>query len=568
MRQFLLLGAAAVFVAALGGCNCGTTLNKRFPEINADPLRVDFGTVQVGVTHQQQVRIYNSGAAPLTLSELRTAPPFAVVEAAPVTVQPGTEANLTIAFAPQSPDKRYTGTLVILSDDPEQNELTIDLAGIGVSAQATANPDPIAFGDVWVGEQKTLPVTIHNAGSNELTVLKAEFLDGTTAEIAGDLSPIGRNIPGGGDAVTNITFKPTQLSETIPGGIRLQLDANQGGELVIPFQGRGIRAVPRVCFKFDDSAIETCTDANAGNGFGGNLEVQFPPLCDRSVSPPDAGTTDVICGGAPYQKSGQFYVRNEGNVAVKYSMKYVATTGKTCDGGTPTQSDFRFSNQPDGGTTWTEATAQLPASVTDPRQWETGHVTVTYAPTSQCSEEAADQARIEWTRQGDTTRQPVNLFTFVSGQSKLPFAVPHGLSVTGVAPSQLDFYGADNRGNAAFQIQSVKLFEVVTGIFEGGCDGLDAGVFQDCELSSGALLNDCAQFAWAAGGDPNVGAPHTVPPSDGGVPVAVQVGTVVFGLDETNPPVINRRYCVYSVVQTSDPYHPTVISKIEARKTQ
>lgn len=568
MRQFVLLGAAALLVAAFGACNCGTGTNRRFPEINADPLRVDFGTVQVGVTHDKQVRIYNSGAAVLQLSELRVSEPFAVKEEVPLTVSPGSELSLTVTFAPPTQDKRYNGTLVIVSDDPDQTELTVDLAGIGVSAQATANPDPVVFGDVWVGEQKTIPVTIHNAGSNELTVIKAEFLAETTPEISGDLAPISVNIPGGGDTVANITFKPTQMSNAIPGGIRLELDPNQGGELIIPFEGRGIRAVPRICFKLNGSAMETCTEANAGMGFGSNIDVQFPPLCDSVVSPPGSGNTALICAGAPYELGGQFYVKNEGNVPVKYSMKYIAATRKSCDGGTPLESDFTFSNQPDAGITWTEATVQLPESATDPQPWESGHVSVKYAPTSHCPEEAADQARIEWTRQGDT-RQPNALFAFLAGQSKLPRAEGHPVSHNaGGAETPMPINGADNLGTAAFQIDSVKLFEVVTGTPGDNCKGPDAGIFQECDYATAAPLSDCAQFNWADGGNPNVTAPHIVPAADAGVATNQPIGTLVFGPNPGNPPQYNQQYCVYTVVETTDPYHPQVISKVEARRTE
>lgn len=566
MRTGVLLFAAVFAVGVVGGCNCRTNTQRRFGEINADPVRVDFGTVQVGLTHEKTVRIYNSGAAALNMHELRVAAPFGVKEQAPVVVSPGSEATLTITFTPPTADKREQGQLVIASDDQETPELTIELAGIGVSAQATATPNPVDFGDVYVGESKMVTLTIHNGGSNELTVLGAEFISGTPAAVTGDLAPLSMNIPGGGDAQTTLTFQPTAMMNAIPGGVRLELDPNQGGELVIPFSGRGVQAIPRICFKFEDSPMETCTAANAGSGVGTNLNIDFPPLCDRSVSPPDAGTTAVICGGAPYEKSGRFYVRNEGNVPVKYSLKYIAATSKSCDGGTPEVPDFHFSNQPDGGVVWNEPTTQLPAMPMDPMPWETGGVTVTYAPTAGCIDEAADQARIEWTRQGDT-RQPILLFAFLSGQSKLPQAVDHGLTVTGGTPSTLPFYGADNRGNAAFQITSATLYEVVTGIPGGACQGPDAGIFQPCPPNPTAL-SECAQFAWADGGNPNLTAPHTVPPADGGIANTVQIGAVVFGPNASNPPQFNQNYCVFSVVETTDPFQPQVVSKIQARKVQ
>jgi hypothetical protein len=240
-------------------------------------------------------------------------------------------------------------------------------------------------------------------------------------------------------------------------------------------------------------------------------------------------------------------------------MQYRAAIGKSCDGGTITEPDFHFGNRPDGGTVWNEPTVQLQAGgSTAPG------VSVTYRATSECQQDAADLAQVIWTRQGEpaiTNRQPSMLVATLTGQSRLPEAVPEPLNFTIVGtalPSANDFRGLGNRGTATFQVTDVVLYEVVDPTPGQSCKGPDAGVFSPCDHSN--PLSDCYHFAWADGGVPNDSAPHTIPFStDGGIGSKV-LGRIVFGPNSHPGP---NAKCVYAVMDTTDPYHPTIISRIQ-----
>ncbi len=558
-----ILSRAALFAAlvlAAQACRCETGTTRRDPSIEERDSAVDFGHVQLGVEHTRTLVIYNAGTDSLNLAELDVSNSvFGVLEEAPLSVGVGQELELTVTFNPVAKDKRETGTLRISSDDPERPVVRINLSGTGVQAVATADPNPIAFGDVWVGESKTATVTIRNGGTNTLTVVGVEFTEDTPDTVSGDLAPLRKDIPAGGQAQATLRFDPKSMVESIPGAIRVELLQEQGGELVIPFSGRGVRAVPRLCFQLDGTGFETCTDPNAQMGTGNSLNIALPAICDSLVSPPDAEFDP--CKGAPYQLKGQFYVKNEGNAPVSYSMQYRAAVDRACDGGVPALPDFQFSNAPmPSAIQWNVPTTELsPMSEAVP-------VETVYSATANCLDETSDQAQIIWTRQGDN-RQPNVLLATLTGQSKLPHAAEAEVNIntTPIPSNPNRVEGAVNNGNADLLIESVELKWLVSPTPAGSCGPIDGGdPFVSCEGFETDPQSWCSLFTWAPGGNPNDKPleDRIIPAATGSQAGKRQIGALIFGPHAAAPPPNQQAVCVYMVATTSDPFHPEVISRI------
>jgi hypothetical protein len=561
MKTHLSRGALwAALALAASACDCGGTTSQRNPALEERATAVDFGSVQLGVEHQRTLVLYNAGNDSLNIASLEVDPPFGIVDEAPLSIGVGEERELTVTFLPTVKDKRELGSLRISSDDPERPTVRVSLSGTGIQAVATATPNPLAFGDVWVGENKTVTVTINNGGSNELTVVDAQLLDTTPDSVTADLGPLRQNIPAGGQTQASVRFAPTQIGESLPGGIRLELLPEQGGELVVPFSGRGVRAVPRLCFRLGGSGMETCTDPNAAMGVGNSLNIALPPLCDAKVSPPDSGFDP--CQGTPYQLQGQFYVKNEGNAEVAYSMKYTATVDKSCDGGVQALPDFQFSNAPSpGSNTWNVPTVSL-----GPMD-EAAPVDAVYTATAECENEASDQAQIVWTRQGDL-RQPNVLFATLTGQSKLPHAVTANQAFTsGMHGSSVGFLGAANQGIAEFAVTDVQLKWIVAPEPAGSCAPTDGGNLQTCNGFENDPLSWCSMFAWHAdAGNPNDRPleQRVIPVSSGAGIGSREIGRLVFSPNpSTSPPPNQQAVCVYAVVGTTDPFRQTIISQVK-----
>lgn len=583
MKTPRLLLCLAFLGTTLTGCSCGTKtsslaskLELPTPDLKGERSSLDFGQVQINVTSVRKILVRNGGTLALTVDQATAAAPFGVVMTnLPLTVAVSSTAELSVSFTPTEPDQRITGKLTLTSNDPARATAEISLAGQGVSAVAKVVPNPIDFGDVYVGEPKKVTVTLSNAGSDDLVVSAASF-KGAPVTVTADLTKLQAALGAGTTASVDVTWLPTG-PETLTGvTLELTIDPMQGGSVSVPINGRTIQALPKLCFKQDGFGTETCADiaVNSAN-------LPLGSYCDTRLFPgcPDGGFT------------GKVYLKNEGNFPVSYSMSWNSLPygSLRCDGGS-TGSDFVFSNSAvlaDGGraTVTSEATVKLPMNVTDAKPWETTPVSVSYRATSRCREDAADQARIVWTRQGDptgTTRMPGTLFMTMSAASQLPRAVTSDWSCgTSSSPASVPcsapFFGVNNAGDAPLKVNAVELWEEFpstdAGIDAGGPNG---GFFQPCSANTPGSGSPCDAFVWlrsldggtADGGDPNQYAPHTLAASTNpSLPTQKQLGVLTFGpagrgCVDAGAACPNQPYRIYAVITTDDPYSVQVISKI------
>jgi hypothetical protein len=307
--------------------------------------------------------------------------------------------------------------------------------------------------------------------------------------------------------------------------------------------------------------MEQCTDAT--NTF---LALTMGSLCDARIYPPDGGAGCLAAdgGAALWARTGKLYYRNEGNTPVTYSLRYETQVGAKCDGGSTV--DFELSNVPDGGpTTWNVGNVKLPNAVMDPRPWETAPISVTYRARSSCREDAADQARVLWTRQGEpagTNRPPSSLILNLTGNSLLPRGVPQDITMSGTVPLKGDFFGVGNAGEAPLRVTGIQLYQADFLPDAGRSAGPDFAT----GLCDATASFDCRFFSW----DPDGGVPSAVLPktlagtTNTSVPVRELLGRIIFGAPTGMPPVNNVEYTVFAVMTTNDPYAPQVIAKIKA----
>lgn len=562
--------AALALVAAASGCSCDQRTNKRYPTLQVidadgnDRSAVDFGQVQLATTGTQKLRLRNSGSAALNISEASFSNPlFGLADPLPLVVDIGTDVDATLTFKPTTADQRVTGTVTFTTDDPAHPTAQLSLAGTGVTAVGVLNPTTVDFGDVFVTENKKLGVTLTNAGSNDLVVTQARFTSAVPTSVTTDLASLATTLKAGAAVTAQLTFAPTQQVD-VAGALEFVLGGGLG-TLSVPLKGHGVQALPRLCFKYDDSALESCTDQTTTS-----LTVNFGKFCDANLFPPDGGASTclLVDGGTPgYGRTAKLYFRNEGNTPVAYSLQYDSKKGTGCDGGSSI--DFVFSNAPhlaDGGLqpSWTEATVKLPNAATDPKPWETAPVSLSYAPRSRCLNDAADSAQLVWSRQGEplgTNRPPSTLLLLLSGGSMLPNGQPQDISLTGSLPVTEDVLGV-NKGDAPLTITGATLMQgALLTLADGGTSrGLTPG-----EVCTPSSTDACAVFAWAAGANPNASLPVRLPgTTDQAVPVTKLLGKITFGGPDAGVPQSGRVYTVFAVLQTDDPYRPQVVSTFRA----
>ena len=144
------------------------------PDIAVDPLAVDYGSVTVGGTATQDVTVTNAGTADLTIGAITSpAAPFSLNPdmCGGQTLAPAESCVITVDYDPVAA-MVDNADLVIPSDDPDENPVTVTLTGTGTAAPV---PDisvtgPVDFGDVEVATSQQQTVTVTNAGTADLTI--------------------------------------------------------------------------------------------------------------------------------------------------------------------------------------------------------------------------------------------------------------------------------------------------------------------------------------------------------------------------------------------------------------
>src|SRR6202050_5750298 len=201
------------------------------PEIGAIPSSAPFGNVTVGNTNSQTITLTNGGTANLKISQGSVSGNgFKITGlSTPLTLTPGSNATFNAVFTPTGAGK-VTGSISLANDAPS-SPYTIALSGTGVAGTQllSFNVPSLSFGNVNVGSNTSLPATLANTGSANVTISSANTT-GSGFTVSGvssgeSLSP-NQSIPvtvqfapsaaGAGNGnltiVSNATNSPTSIS--------------------------------------------------------------------------------------------------------------------------------------------------------------------------------------------------------------------------------------------------------------------------------------------------------------------------------------------------------------------
>jgi hypothetical protein len=179
------------------------------PEIEVDPVTVDFGSVDLGHMDSQSVNVSNVGSASLDVSGvfLSGSTDFSWASASlPGTINPGASRTITVTYTPgdQFADG---GILTIISDDADEPAVTVDLAGEPSSEPIIdASPWTVDFGDVKVDDVDTALVTIANLGGADLELYSCTAGGDPNFWISSN--PAGSTIPAGTSVTMEVSFSP------------------------------------------------------------------------------------------------------------------------------------------------------------------------------------------------------------------------------------------------------------------------------------------------------------------------------------------------------------------------
>lgn len=219
------------------------------PDIEVDPLAVNYGTVYPGTNTPAEITVRNVGGQTLTIENLTLTgdPVFSLgqsVPAVPFDIGPSAAVTVGVVFSPLEFATTYTGALVIDSTDPDEDPVEVTLTGDtvegGVPCALLADPDKLNFGQLIYNEESLeLGSTVTNIGDGtcEAVVSVPQCVDGEftlTSPAAITLGPM---------ASTEVTAVYAPINIGLD-NCRIDIVPTTGFEIKIPMEGEGVSCKP------------------------------------------------------------------------------------------------------------------------------------------------------------------------------------------------------------------------------------------------------------------------------------------------------------------------------------
>ena len=240
-------------------------------QITVSPTSVSFGTVNVGSSAQQSIKITNSGQNFFAIRSVSVSGSYFAITgiATPLPMRAGASFSFTAKFTPSAAGSQ-TGKVAIVTSSGETVDVT--LSGNTPANTVSIVPTSASFGNVPVGSTNSQTFTVTNHGSTTVSVL-SKSISGTGLSISGLAS--GLQIGSGQSSTFNVAFKPAQTG-AITGSATVDFSASgKTIGLTVPVSGNGVAATGALeaspsALSFGDVAVGKSSSlalkvSNAGN---------------------------------------------------------------------------------------------------------------------------------------------------------------------------------------------------------------------------------------------------------------------------------------------------------------
>ncbi|MDP8239314.1 MAG: choice-of-anchor D domain-containing protein [Candidatus Hatepunaea meridiana] len=231
------------------------------PSIVVSPEALDFAEVVVDQSADLILTIRNRGRENLNVSDITIEGDiFSSDFENEVVIEPGNTSDVTVTFQPDDTGD-LAGTLVITSNDPDNENLDVNLTGIGVEAipAIDVSPDALDFGAVPIDDEADLILTISNTGFGDLTI--------SDITIEGDnfISDFENEIviqPNESRELT-VTFSPDDIDDFV-GTLTIASDDPENEDLAVALSGSGRDFIINVPDDYDtiQEAIDNAADGD------------------------------------------------------------------------------------------------------------------------------------------------------------------------------------------------------------------------------------------------------------------------------------------------------------------
>jgi len=203
--------------------------------LSANPPSANFSNVVVGNNQSVSETLTNSSGSSVTITHTATTGTGFSINGLnlPVTLASGQSTTFNVVFTPPSAGN-VSGNVVIASN-ASNGTLNIPLAGSAVQPGTLTPTQPsINFGNVQVGNNKSLSETITNTGGSDVTISQAKAT-GTGFSVSGIVPPLTLSV---GQSITfSVVFTPPSAGSD-SGNLAITSDASNS-TLNIPLAGIG-----------------------------------------------------------------------------------------------------------------------------------------------------------------------------------------------------------------------------------------------------------------------------------------------------------------------------------------
>lgn len=212
----MLRWSALLLSAALFGCSenafqkVGDGVGGDGPKVSVSPTFLDFGSLDAeDDAIVRTFTITSVGASPLTVSDVEIqgeATGFTLLtDITDLVLDPDESFDVDVEFFPVSSSE--TTEAIVFSDDPDQSSVPVELYGEGTIPELMIDPDPMDFGNTYVGCEKGNTIDIVSVGTSAVTISGIELSGDGFALASGYSLPI--TLEPGESTTLAVTFTPS-----------------------------------------------------------------------------------------------------------------------------------------------------------------------------------------------------------------------------------------------------------------------------------------------------------------------------------------------------------------------
>ena len=254
------------------------------PVLSVSPTAVNFGTIAVSSSGQQQIRIANTGSAPLILGNISTSGGDFAVQTTTCgsSLSPGIYCVVYVNYTPSAATVSNGYLTFTQNDSTKPSPFQIPLTGTGAFPTGTFSAPSLDFGNVLIGSTSGVRwVTLTNTGNVPITIgipsVTSPFLiQHSTGNCAG-------SVPVGTSCTVYVQFSPSvtgaatgslDFGTNIPGGLTSVRLSGTGTAPVLSLSATSVNIGSQLVGT--TSAAQVITVSNTGNAPLGFNRISVP----------------------------------------------------------------------------------------------------------------------------------------------------------------------------------------------------------------------------------------------------------------------------------------------------